>query len=85
MGYKNSIDSATLVNKCLEIVEAHYLFNIPYNKIKILIHPQAFVHSIIENNNYITYYNAFKNDMSIPLISFLMLTKQKNKKYNKKL
>jgi len=85
MGYKNSIDSATLVNKCLEIVEAHYLFNIPYNKIKILIHPQAFVHSIIENNNYITYYNAFKNDMSIPLISFLMLTKQKNRKYNKKL
>ena len=54
MGYKNSIDSATLVNKCLEVVEAHYLFNVPYNKIKILIHPQAFVHSIIENNNYIT-------------------------------
>jgi len=85
MGYKNSIDSATLVNKCLEVVEAHYLFNIPYNKIKVLIHPQAFVHSIIENNNYTTYFNAFKNDMSIPLISFLMLTKQKNRKYNKKL
>ncbi len=85
MGYKNSIDSATLVNKCLEVIEAHYLFNIPYKKIKILIHPQAFVHSIIVNNNYVTYYNAFKNDMSIPLINFLMLTKYKNIKYNDKL
>ena len=85
MGYKNSIDSATLVNKCLEVVEAHYLFNVPYNKIKILIHPQAFVHSIIENNNYITYYNAFKNDMSIPLINFLMLTKDNNRIYNNNL
>ncbi len=85
MGYKNSIDSATLVNKCLEVVEAHYLFDIPYNKIKILIHPQAYVHSIIENNNYISYYNAFKNDMSIPLVCFLMLTNYKNRKYNAKL
>ena len=85
MGYKNSIDSATLVNKCLEVIEAHYLFNIPYNKIKILIHPQAFVHSIIENKDYITYYNAFKNDMSIPLTNFLMLSKYKNVKYNNKL
>ena len=41
MGYKNSIDSATLVNKCLELIEAHYLFNIPLNKLDILIHPQS--------------------------------------------
>ena len=85
MGYKNSIDSATLVNKCLEVVEVHYLFNIPFKKIDILIHPQAFVHSIVVNNNHVTYYNSFKNDMSIPLTSFLMLTKYKNRKYNDKL
>ena len=42
MGYKNSIDSATLANKCLELIEAHYLFNIPYNLLDIFIHPQAF-------------------------------------------
>ena len=36
MGYKNSIDSATLVNKCLELIEAHYLFDIPFNKMDIL-------------------------------------------------
>tara|TARA_B100001057_G_scaffold498670_2_gene606484 strand:- start:388 stop:1560 length:1173 start_codon:yes stop_codon:yes gene_type:complete len=82
MGYKNSIDSATLVNKCLEVIEAHYLFNIPFKKIDVLIHPQAIVHSIIVNNNYVTNYNLFKNDMSIPLLNFLDLSKFKTKKYN---
>tara|TARA_B100001057_G_scaffold157235_1_gene157788 strand:- start:7693 stop:8850 length:1158 start_codon:yes stop_codon:yes gene_type:complete len=81
MGYKNSIDSATLVNKCLEVIEAHYLFDIPYDKIDILIHPEAIVHSIIVNDNYVTNYNLFKNDMSIPLLNFLDLSKIKPKKY----
>ena len=48
MGYKNSIDSATLANKCLELVEAHYLFDIPYNKLRIIIHPEAVIHSIVK-------------------------------------
>ena len=81
MGYKNSIDSATLVNKCLEVIEAHYLFDIPYNKIDIVIHPEALVHSIIEKNNYTTKFNLFKNDMSIPIINFLMLSKYSQVKY----
>ena len=76
MGYKNSIDSATLVNKCLEVIETHYLFNIQYDKIDILIHPEALVHSIIEFNNYVVNMNLFKNDMSIPLINFLSLSKK---------
>ena len=71
MGYKNSIDSATLVNKCLELIEAHYLFNIPFNKLDILIHPQSLVHSIIEGNNYISKMIYFHNDMKIPLMNFL--------------
>ena len=71
MGYKNSIDSATLVNKCLEILEAHYLFNIPLNKLDILIHPQSLVHSIIEGNNYVSKMIYFQNDMRIPLVNFL--------------
>ncbi len=84
MGYKNSIDSATLVNKCLELVEAHYLFEIPYNKMKVLIHPEAIVHSAIEFDNYVTHFNLFKNDMKIPIINFLLLSKfkQKNKNNN---
>ena len=82
MGYKNSIDSATLVNKCLELVEAHYLFDIPFNKMKILIHPEAKVHSIVEFDNYVTQLNLFKNDMSIPILNFLFLAKYKHNKKN---
>ena len=83
MGYKNSIDSATLVNKCLEVVEAHYLFGIPFEKIDIIIHPQALVHSIITKQNFVSNYNLFKNDMSIPIINFLMQSKFKFEKNNK--
>jgi len=72
MGYKNSIDSATLVNKCLELIEAHYLFDIPFDKLDILIHPQAIVHSTIEYKNFITHFNLFKNEMKIPIYNFLL-------------
>ncbi len=78
MGYKNSIDSATLVNKCLELIEAHYLFEIPYNKMKILVHPEAIVHSAIEYNNFVTHLNLFKNEMKIPIYNFLQ---QSSKNY----
>ena len=81
MGYKNSIDSATLVNKCLELIEAHYLFDIPFNQMEILIHPEALVHSIAEFDNYVTQFNLFKNDMSIPIINFLCQSKIRYK-YN---
>jgi len=48
MGKKISIDSATLMNKGLEVIEAHYLFNLPPDKIDVLIHPQSIVHSMVE-------------------------------------
>ncbi len=48
MGAKISIDSATMMNKSLEIIEAHYLFNVPSEKIDILIHPQSTIHSLVE-------------------------------------
>jgi 1-deoxy-D-xylulose-5-phosphate reductoisomerase len=48
MGKKVTIDSATLMNKGLEVIEAHWLFDMPYDKIDILIHPQSIVHSMIE-------------------------------------
>ena len=70
MGYKNSIDSATMANKCLELVEAKYLFNIDYQYLDILIHPEALVHSIIELKNYTSQMSYFYPDMSIPLINF---------------
>ncbi len=48
MGKKITIDSATLMNKALEIIEANRLFSLPHNKIKVLIHPQAVIHSFVE-------------------------------------
>ena len=48
MGRKITVDSATLMNKGLEVVEAHHLFNMPYDKIDVVVHPQSIVHSAIE-------------------------------------
>ena len=48
MGKKITVDSATLMNKGLEIIEAHHLFNMPYEKIDVIIHPQSVIHSAIE-------------------------------------
>jgi 1-deoxy-D-xylulose-5-phosphate reductoisomerase len=48
MGRKITIDSATLMNKGLEVIEAHWLFGIPPDRIKVLIHPQSVIHSMVE-------------------------------------
>jgi 1-deoxy-D-xylulose-5-phosphate reductoisomerase len=48
MGRKITIDSATLMNKGLEVIEAHYLFDMPSDRISVLVHPQSIVHSLIE-------------------------------------
>lgn len=48
MGRKITIDSATLANKALEVIEAHYLFGLPYERIEVVVHPQSIVHSFVE-------------------------------------
>lgn len=48
MGKKITIDSATLINKALEVIEAHYLFNMPYENIEVVVHPQSIIHSMVE-------------------------------------
>ena len=48
MGRKITIDSATLANKALEVIEAHHLFGVPYDKIDVVVHPQSVVHSFVE-------------------------------------
>ncbi|MES0329653.1 MAG: 1-deoxy-D-xylulose-5-phosphate reductoisomerase, partial [Dehalococcoidales bacterium] len=48
MGKKVTIDSATLMNKGLEIIEAHWLFNIPFEDIDVIVHPQSIIHSMVE-------------------------------------
>ena len=67
MGKKISIDSATLMNKLLEFVEAQKLFSIAENKIKIVIHPESLVHAVIELKNGIYKFIYHKTTMIIPL------------------
>ena len=67
MGKKISIDSSTLMNKVLELIEAQKLFNIPNNKIDILIHPNSLVHAIIKLKNGLTKFIYHETSMIIPL------------------
>ena len=61
MGKKVTIDSATLMNKGLEIMEAHWLFNVPLEQIDVIIHPQSIIHSMVEFID-----GSFKAQMSFP-------------------
>ena len=67
MGKKISIDSATLINKIFEVVEANKLFSIDLKKIDILIHPQSLVHAIVKLKNGLYKFLYFETDMSIPI------------------
>ena len=48
MGRKITVDSATLVNKALEVIEAHYLFGLPYDQVDVVVHPQSIIHAFVE-------------------------------------
>ncbi len=67
MGKKISVDSATLMNKILELIEAQKIFNIPKNKIDILIHPESLVHAIIKFKNGLTKFIYHETSMVIPI------------------
>ncbi len=65
MGKKVTIDSATLMNKGLEIIEAHWLFNVPIDSIEVLVHPQSIIHSMVEFPD-----GSFKAQLSRPDMRF---------------
>jgi 1-deoxy-D-xylulose-5-phosphate reductoisomerase len=67
MGAKISVDSATLMNKGLELIEAHYLFLIPPDRIDVLIHPQSVVHSLVEFVDGSVLAQLGSPDMRIPI------------------
>ena len=71
MGKKISIDSATLINKVYEVIEAKNIFKIPYNKIQILIHPKSYVHAILKFNNGLINIIAHDTTMKIPIFNTL--------------
>ena len=68
MGQKITIDSATLMNKGLEVIEAHYLFDIGYDEIEIVIHPQSIIHSLIEVQDTSVLAQLGWPDMRLPLL-----------------
>lgn len=67
MGSKITIDSATLMNKGLEVIEAHWLFNMPYDKIDVIIHPQSTIHSMVEFSDGSTKAQLGVPDMRVPI------------------
>ena len=70
-GKKITIDSSTLMNKILELIEAQKLFNIPENKLEILIHPESLVHAIVEFKNGLTKFLYHQTSMKIPIANAL--------------
>lgn len=67
MGKKITIDSATLMNKGFEVIEAHYLFRLPYNKLRVWIHPQSIIHSLVEFHDGAILAQLGTPDMELPI------------------
>ena len=82
MGKKISTDSATLMNKVFEVIEAKKIFNIGLNKFKILIHPKSYIHTIIKFKNGLIKIVAHDTNMKIPIFNSIYFDNQK--KYNSK-
>ncbi|MDD2478732.1 MAG: 1-deoxy-D-xylulose-5-phosphate reductoisomerase [Victivallaceae bacterium] len=67
MGPKVTIDSATMMNKALEVIEAYFLFGIPFENIDVLVHPQAIVHSLVEFTDGCVIAQMSEPDMRLPI------------------
>ncbi len=83
MGNKISIDSATMANKGLEVIEANMLFDFDYDRIKVMIHPQSLIHSMIETIDGEIYAQIGPNDMAIPVQNALTYPKLEVNTYNR--
>ena len=77
MGDKISIDSATMINKVFEVVEAKNIFDISYKKIKILIHPKSYIHALIKFNNGMIKIIAHETSMRVPIFNTLFHNESK--------
>ena len=71
MGKKITIDSATMMNKVFEIIEAKKIFNIDYNKLSILVHPKSYVHALVKFTNGLTKILIHDTNMTIPIFNSL--------------
>jgi 1-deoxy-D-xylulose-5-phosphate reductoisomerase len=80
MGKKISVDSATMMNKVFEIIEAKNIFNLSYSKLSILIHPASYIHAILKFNNGLIKIIAHDTTMNIPIFNTLYLNSKKTLK-----
>ena len=78
MGKKITIDSATLMNKVFEVIEAKNIFDISYDKISILTHPKSYVHTIIKFKNGLSKLLIHEPDMTIPIYNSIYFAESKN-------
>ena len=78
MGKKISIDSATMMNKVFEIIEAKKIFNFKYNQLKIIIHPSSYLHAIVKFNNGLTKLLVHDTDMTIPIFNSIYTNFENN-------
>ena len=83
MGKKISIDSATMMNKVFEIIEAKKIFNFKYSQLKILIHPHSYLHAIVKFNNGLTKFLTHDTNMAIPIFNSIYFDTTKKIKSNK--
>ena len=69
MGQKISVDSATLMNKLFELIEASKIFNLPINKFEIIIHPKSYVHALVNFKNGLSKILIHDTKMEIPIFN----------------
>lgn len=78
MGKKISVDSSTLMNKGLEVIEAHWLFDVDYDNIQVVVHPQSIIHSMVEYLDGSIIAQLSSTDMRLPIQYALNYPKRKN-------
>ena len=83
MGKKISIDSATMMNKVFEVIEAKKIFDLKYSQLEILIHPKSYLHAIVKFNNGLSKLLIHDTKMSIPIFNSLYLNNNKKIKSQK--
>jgi len=78
MGKKISIDSATMMNKVFEVIEAKKIFNLKYNQLEILMHPHSYLHAIVKFKNGLTKILAHDTSMTIPIFNSIYLKNERD-------
>mgnify|MGYP000091367604 CR=1 FL=1 len=83
MGNKITIDSSTLMNKGLEVIEAHHLFGLSYDQISVIIHPESVVHSLVETLDGAVYAHMGVADMVFPIINALFYPEKRRNPFGR--